>query len=52
MENSEISENLMVSSGFSMCKNSENENYVVLVDVSKAAVVRRMLKWSGLKLVS
>lgn len=58
MENSGVGENLMLpsldslASVFTMCRNDENEGYVVLLDVSKAAVVQRMLKWSGLKPVS
>lgn len=60
MENSVVGENLMGSSGDSfgalctMYRNDESEeySYVVLLDVSKAAVVQRMLKWSGLKPVS
>lgn len=60
MENSVVGENLMASSEDSfgalctMYRNDESEDYsyVVLLDVSKAAVVQRMLKWSGQKPVS
>lgn len=56
MESRRASENLMVSSRDSLapvvdglCK---NEEYIVTVDVSKAAVVQRTMKWAGLKPVS
>lgn len=58
MENSGVGENLMVSSCdslasmYSLCKHDDTEEYAILVDVSKGAVIRRVLKWSGLKPVS
>lgn len=42
-----------LASACNMCKTDESgEEYVAVLDVSKAAVVQRMIKWSGLKPVS
>lgn len=57
MENTGSSENLIASrdslaSVDFVCKKKEKDEYVVYLDVSKAAVVQRMMKWEGLKPVS
>lgn len=59
MENIRTSENLMMYSRDSLAsvdgiykKDEIVEEYTVAVDVSKAAVVQRTMKWAGLKPVS